>query len=192
MVLDFWKTLYGPIFQLLIFENSGNAVALTYGGDYRLAYCTMANFGNTDEALLMNDFYCSDPLCSAGAQLNKLTARIDNCILVGSSSDEIWINDAAAPGAGLVDVFMRNNIVMVDELDDADQYPDFFTNLCINCIQFRQQDTLFENLQMNDYHLDSLSIAEKKAIPLPDITDDLEANPRDPLMPDIGCYEYKQ
>jgi hypothetical protein len=175
----------------LFYENGGQGIALTYGGDYTIDFCTMANYGNTAEALLMNDFYCSDPLCSDGARLNKLTIRVNNSIMVGSSSDEIWIADAGSPADGWLDILMHNNLVLVDDLVKSDQYPQFFSTLCLDCFEYMPGDKLFKELQMDNYHLDSLSIAEQKAIPVPGITDDLDGNIRDGLLPDIGCYEYR-
>jgi len=176
----------------LFYENGAQGIALTYGGDYIINYCTMANYGNTAEALLMNDFYCDDPLCSNGVNLNKLMARVNNCIAVGSATDEVWISDGGNPADGWLDIVMHNNIVIVDELIKNDQYPQFFTDICFDCFEANHGDVLFEDLQMDDYHLDSLSIAEQKAIPVPGITDDLDGNLRDAIMPDIGCYEYQE
>jgi hypothetical protein len=52
-------------------------------------------------------------------------------------------------------------------------------------------DTLFLDLHKNDYHLDTASIADMKALPIPGISDDLDKKPRDPVKPDIGCYEFQ-
>ncbi len=175
----------------LFYENGTQGIALTYGGNYNIDYCTMANYGNTAEALLMNNFYCDDPLCSNGVQLNKLTARINNSIMVGSATDEVWMVDGGTPGDGMFDILMHNNIVIVDELLKNDQYPLFFSTVCLDCFEYNPGDILFEDMQMNDYNLDSLSIAEHKAIPIPGITDDLDGALRDHVQPDIGCYEYQ-
>lgn len=176
----------------LFYENGTQGIALTYGGNYTVNYCTIANYGNTAEAILMNDFYCDDPLCSTGVHLNKLTLRLNNTIAVGSATDEIWINDGGNAADGWLDVVMHNNIVIVDDLVKNDKYPSFFTDICFDCFELQHGDVLFEDLQMNDYHLDSLSVAEHKAIPLAGINDDLDAKLRDAVMPDIGCYEYQE
>lgn len=174
----------------LFHDNGSQAIALTFGGDYTVDYCTMANFGNTTEALLLNNFYCSDPLCSEGAVINNLQARVANCIMVGSSTDEVWMVDASEGSTGQFNVLLNNSIVIVDELVESTQFPQFFTELCLDCIMYMHSDTLFRDMMMNDYHLDTASIAERKAIPIPGITDDLDGVARDPLMPDIGCYEF--
>lgn len=176
----------------LFYENGGQAVALTYGGDYELTYCTLASFGNDAEALLMTDFYCSDPLCSEGAQLFQFTGRIDNSILIGSSTDEVWMVDAGTPEMGLLDVMMHNNMVVVDDLLDEDNYPGFFETICMDCFEYKFSDTLFVDLFKDDYHLDTMSVAEMKGRPLPGFTDDLEGHTRDLLLPDLGCYEFQE
>jgi len=175
----------------LFYENGSQSIALTYGGDYEVTYCTMANFGNNTEALLMNNYYCTDPLCSAGAMLYKLDANVRNCIMVGSSSDELWMSDASEPAQMLFDVKMENNIVVVDDLLDLTNFPTFFESICTGCFEWSIGDTLFVDMNKNDYHLDTLSIAEMRAIPIPGITDDLDALSRDATNPDIGCYEFQ-
>lgn len=176
----------------LFYENGTQAVSLTYGGNYDITYCTMANYGNDSEALLMNNFYCTDLLCSMGAHYNKLTARVRNSIMIGSSTDEVWLVDAAEPPGELFDVLMQNNIVIVDELLDAINFPDFFQTICTDCFEWFPGDTLFTDLSKYNFHLDTNSIAEMKAIPIPGIVTDLEDNLRDPVRPDIGCYEFQE
>ena len=41
-----------------------------------------------------------------------------------------------------------------------------------------------------DFHLDSLSTAIGKALPLPSLTIDRDGNRRSALTPSIGCYEW--
>jgi len=176
----------------LFYKNGGQSIALTFGGDYEINYCTVASFGNDAEAMLMTNFYCSDPLCSEGVLLHQFTGRINNSILIGSSSDEVWMVDADIAGQGLLDVQMKNNIVVVDELLDEINYPLFFESICSNCFEYSFGDTLFVDMFKDDYHLDTMSIAEMKGLPLPAFTDDLEGNIRDILLPDLGCYEFQE
>lgn len=175
----------------LFYENGSQSIALTYGGNYEVTYCTMANFGNDREALLMNNFYCTDVLCSEGALFNKLTSLVRNSIIVGSSADELWMIDAAEQMETFFEVTMHNNIVVVDELLDVDNFPTFFETICTSCFEWAFNDTLFVDMGRYSFHLDTGSVAEMKAIPIPGLTDDLEGKPRDPVMPDIGCYEFE-
>ncbi len=176
----------------LFYDNASAGVALTFGGNYSFDFCTIASFGNGTEALIVNNFYCSDQLCSQGALVTDIDAIFSNTIIVGSARDEILLVNAA-PDLPEIDfnIEMRNCIVQVDALLDDDRVPDFFTDICSDCITYEFGDTLFVDHEMFDYHLDTLSIAEEKAISLPGVITDLDGFMRDPLNPDIGCYEYQ-
>ena len=173
----------------LFYDNGTSGVVLTYGGNYALDYCTIVNSGNTDPALTLTNFYCSDPLCQEGVFVNPLNALFRNGIIIGSSGDELVLSDAA-PGQGAFDILFRNCIVQVRDLLNADQYPDFYETLCLNCIPYTFGDTLFADAGEDDFHLDSLSVAENQAMVLPGILSDLDGRMRDMQTPDIGCYEY--
>ncbi len=180
------------IANCLFYENGGQSIALTYGGDYEINYCTVASFGNDAEALLMTNFYCSDPLCSEGVQLNKLTSRVNNNILIGSSTDEVWMVDAGNPTDGLLDVRMQNNMVVVDELLDEGNYPLFFETICTSCFEYAYGDILFVDMFKENFRLDTMSVAEMKGIPLIGFPDDLDGILRDLVKPDLGCYEFEE
>ena len=113
-----------------------------------------------------------------------------NCIFTGSDTDEIQLVDASGPqDLFKFEVDFQNCLVRVDELLDDNRFPNFF-NLCDPCVRNEQfDDLIFENIDMDDYHLDSLSIAEGMARPIPNLNTDLDGVERDPVMPDIGCYE---
>lgn len=176
----------------LFYDNASAGVALTFGGTYRFDYCTIASFGNGTEALIVNNFYCSDPMCSQGALVASIDASFTNTIVVGSANNELLLVDAAPDLPEIrFDVTMTNCIVQVDDLLDEDRFPNFFPDICKDCITYTFGDTLFVNEEMFDYHLDTLSIAEEQAISLPGIILDLDGMMRDPLNPDIGCYEFQ-
>jgi hypothetical protein len=81
-------------------------------------------------------------------------------------------------------------IVRVDELLDLNTgFPDFFDH-CNACLTPASQDALFVSINEDDYHLDTLSVAEEMAKPIPGIGFDLIGTERDPVKPDIGCFEY--
>ena len=174
----------------LLHNNNGIGVLLRYGGDYNFDYVTVANYGNGNEALYMDNFICRDPDCTIG-ELYRLNATMRNCIFTGSDADEIALADASTTtDLFSFEISFKNCLVRVDELLNENQYPKFFEK-CKDCIENKSfDDLLFKSIDDNDYHLDSLSIAEKKAFPLSNITRDLDGKDRDPVTPDIGCYEY--
>ena len=54
-----------------------------------------------------------------------------------------------------------------------------------------REEELFLDLEMADFHLDTMSVAIMKATPIGEIPFDLEDNLRDGAAPDIGCYEFQ-
>lgn len=173
----------------LVRNNGGNSVRLLYGGSYGFKYCTFANYGNDNASVHLSDALCLDaPFCE-NFYANPLYATFENCIVFGSQSDEISLFNRTGQ-SNYFNYTFDHCIVRVDKLTDADQYPDFFDH-CISCINATGSDALFKDLNQDDYHLDTLSVAEQMAIPIPAITTDLEGNARDATMPDIGCYEYQ-
>lgn len=177
--------------NLLIHSNGQNAVTLAQGGIYDFRYCTFASYGNQAPALSMNN-YLIYPVEDADDILvvNPLNVTFTNSIVTGNDQDEISLEDATDGEAGFFNYQLDHCIVSVDELLDAAVFPDFFDN-CNNCLQSRFGDILFVDTDLPDYHLDTLSIAEERALPLPNIFDDLDGNDRDGTSPDVGCYEYQ-
>lgn len=179
----------------LFYNNGFHNVQLAYGGTYDFDYCTLANYGTDAPALNMGNGTCDDPFCAnAPPRINKLNASFTNCIIYGSKRDEITISDFT--GNQGQDVLSMNYsfshcIVRVDDLlDPMNGFPDFFEH-CDPCYTPSTQDPLFADVSEDDYHLDTLSVAEGQAVPLPGILIDLEGKPRDPAMPDLGSYEYE-
>ena len=114
-----------------------------------------------------------------------------NCIITGPSSDELGLDDfTRGTEPGLLNFLFEHCIVRVDEILDAERYPNFFDN-CVNCLNTNENDILFRDEETFDYRLDTMSIAEQKAIPLNGISIDLLGISRDISMPDIGCHEFE-
>lgn len=172
----------------LFYSNVLEGIAFTFGGEYTINYCTVANFGNTRSALHLNNFYCYDQLCEFVLS-NPLTTEINNSIFVGSSTDEISLSDGNEMEPSFFNVSMKGCVVVTDDLLKPEFYPDFFETICSPCFEWTLPEPLFTDISNDDYHLDSLSIAEEKAIPLNTIQTDIEGNSRDALRPDSGCYE---
>ena len=81
------------------------------------------------------------------------------------------------------------------EIEDSAQLKPF-----VNVLFESQEDSvngtdnfadIDSELQYYDFHLDSLSTARGRALPLNDYPMDREGNERG-TAPDIGCYQYKE
>lgn len=173
----------------LFHTNNGYSVQLEYGGDYRFTYCTAASYGVDGEALSMGNAVCLDPGC-INYVLNPLKARFQNCIFFGSRSDQISLFDRLDDGTQF-DYAFNNCVVRVRDLIKETAYPDF-PDHCQPCIIADNQDTIFLDPNKRNFRLDSLhSIANKYAVPVSGIEKDLDGKPRDPNMPDAGCFEIE-
>ena len=176
----------------LFFQNLTSGISLGYGGNYTFNHCTSANYDNQGTALSANNIRCTDPLCQEEIFLNPLNLTMTNCILTGNDQDEISFFDLTNgedPNAFTFN--MRNCFINVDEILETDQFPNFFDN-CTDCASLTRQDTLFADLIMQDFHLDSLSQAIDQGLYLPFVDTDLDGNPREPNLVDVGCYEFQK
>ena len=73
----------------------------------------------------------------------------------------------------------------------ANQYPDFFDH-CTPCLNVDNSDTIFLNINKDNYRLDTLrSVANKYAAPVPGFDRDLDGKMRDATKPDAGCFEIE-
>ncbi len=173
----------------LFHNNGGNCVQLEYGGRYEFDYCTLASYGVDASALKMSNALCLDLLCQ-DFRANPLNANFRNSIIMGSREDELDLFDRlgeAAPGS--FDYTLEDCIVRVMDLPTEDLYLDFFER-CAPCYNAVPNDSLFVSVEDDDYHLDTLSVAEEFARPLPNLFFDLDGVMRDATNPDAGCYEY--
>ena len=174
--------------NVLIHNSGRNGIQIALGGQQRFRYCTVANYGNTAEALSASNIFCLDPLCSE-AYVLPLQMTFENCILTGNNQDEITLIDGTGGTPGAFDYSFSHSLVRIKDLLDENQWPEFLTD-CTNCLTYTFGDPLFRDLNMDDFHLDTLSVVEGRALPIPGLPDDLDGVTRDPGQPDIGCYEY--
>ena len=182
----------------LFYDNGGNAVRMIEGGDYEFNHCTLASYGVDASALYMSNVLCLDQLTCNPCQEYRLNALFRNSIIYGSRRDEVDLFDGDecdASRSSPLNYKFRNCIVRVDELTDNEKYQDFFDH-CDPCQNADGSAVIFLDPNDDDYHLDSLSIAENKGvvlnIPGVDLSIDLDGVLRDGAQPDEGCYEYVQ
>ena len=176
----------------LFYGNGGNCTQLEYGGNYDFAYCTMASFGSRSASLSANNFRCYERTTTgcARALAYPLSMKATNCIFYGSKDDEIDFIDATT---GVVQDFnydFKNCIVRVKDLLKPENHPNFLTQ-CKDCVRTDGKSKIFKKPSDANYRLDTLSVAEMKALPISNILNDLEGKLRDVKTPDIGCYEFQ-
>ena len=177
----------------LFYNNYVNNVQIEYGGDYNFTYCTMASFGSKDPTLSANNVYCYERNALGGCVNGKaypLSMTLKNCIVYGSKEDEVSLFDGTTSITTDFNFAFQNCIVRVKDLLKTDNFPKFLTDNCKDCINAPVSAKVFRKVNSGDFHLDTLSIAEQKALPISLITKDLDAKLRDVAKPDIGCYEF--
>ena len=189
----------------LFYGSGSNAVQITNGGDYNFTYCTLASYGGESPALYMSNLKCGsdDPFGCSPCFEYRLKAHFKNSIIFGSKKDEISLVDGDDCNEGVsnpMNYTFENCIVRVDELvnNPNDQtFSDFF-DYCNPCQNADNNDAVFLAPNEDDYHLDTLSIAENKAEAVSGFPFDLEGNMRgtdtasgNENSPDEGCYEYQ-
>lgn len=173
----------------LIEGSLSNAINFSYGGKLTMNYCTVSSFGTSAGALAVGNYRCIEPSCTEGYYFNDVDLQVTNSIFVGDSKDQILLLDRSEEDDYSYE--LKNCIVQVDELLDTEEFADFFDQ-CESCIEYSFQDTLFLNVDEEMFQLDTMSIAEQKAIPISGIEKDIIDQLRDSDQPDIGCYEFIQ
>jgi hypothetical protein len=176
----------------LFYETGGNAVQLEFGGNYDFKYCTMTSYGQ-ERALSANNWRCLElnALSKCVRALSyPLSMSLTNCVIYGSREDQINLFDATVTPTTDFNFTFKNCVVRVKELLTKEGFPNFLTTNCTDCINAPTTVKLFRKPSAADFHLDTLSIAEQKAFPIPAISKDLDSKARDLQKPDIGCFEF--
>ena len=167
--------------NVLIHSTGGPAFAGLQGGDYALDYCTLVNYGGREPAgLFANGFeYNPDDI-----RVGPLDVRVRNSILYGSSPDAIALVDFERDAP--FDYDFARVLTRVTELSEA--WPTFRDD-CASCLYPERDEPLFVNVELDSFQLDTLSVAEMRAAPLPEVTTDIDGAARDDAAPDLGAYE---
>ena len=170
-------------------DNVGFSIQLEYGGDYNFTYCTAASYGIDGEAVKLGNALCLDELCG-NYVLYRMNAHFKNCIIFGSRTDQVNLFDREDNPLNFTYQF-ENCIVRVKDLIKPTAWPDFLDH-CQPCLNLGSNDTIFVDPNNDNYYLDTLhSRANGYAMPLLQINKDLEDRERDPMFPDIGCFELR-
>lgn len=175
----------------LFHSVSSETVLLKYGGNIEINYSTIGSYDSQEAGLYVDNFRCTDPVFCAPVLVYPMNLKMANTIVAGNGSDELVLFDVTNKMEQ--DAFnfeMQNCLIKLDTILNVRNYPNFFDQ-CQGCASVQRDMALFANLDEDDFHLDTLSQAEMKAIPLVGVSVDLEGNMRDPVNPDVGCYEYQ-
>lgn len=176
----------------LFYNNGGNCTQIEFGGNYEFSYCTMASIGSREASLGANNYKCYErtTLGCAKALAYPLSLKATNCIFYGSKDDEIDFFDATKDISTDFNYDFKNCVVRVKDLLKTENTPEFL-NKCTNCVRADGKSKVFRKPSDGNYRLDTLSVAETKALPIQNILNDLEGKLRDVKTPDIGCFEFQ-
>jgi Right handed beta helix region len=175
----------------LVYNNGDASISAIEGGNYDFNYCTFANHGNNASAMSLANLRCAAINEKTGDcavfSYNTLNVNVVNTIISSSQPDALSFVKSDKAGFNYT---FSNNLIKADKSPDVKTFPTFYTKDCKDCIKYTK-GRLFKSIDKDNYRLDTLSVAEMKATPLPNFTQDLDGTPRDAQKPDIGAYEYK-
>ena len=170
-----------------ITNTLGDCVAI-YGGKVDMAYCTIAQFypfdGMRGAALRFANHYGE-----SGYPLYGFDCV--NTLVTGYSADEVMAQEGDS--VALFNYAFANCILRTPAVEDTvllKAFTDVVFESPSDSVQgaahFADIDA---DLQYYDFHLDSLSTARGRAVPMEACPTDRDGNARGD-KPDIGCYQY--
>ena len=166
-----------------LITNCGEyAVAGFGGGTYDFTYCTLANFTpefrRQTPSLFFSDRYqdATGQNVDYRIKLNMINSIVWAGKRNGALREEIgFLNEAGLP----LDTVLRHNILQTQAYEQS-----------LNKSNLFNQDPKFKSMVYPiDFSLDTLSVANGAAGPVPEVKNDLKNIPRDAEKPDIGAYE---
>ncbi|MEY2904622.1 MAG: hypothetical protein RJA52_638 [Bacteroidota bacterium] len=173
----------------LIHSNFSTSVNLVFGGNYDFNHCTMGSYGVDADAISLTNFFCyDDPLICNSRRDFRLIANFRNCIIAGSRKDEIRMADISNGSDPLLfRVKFSNSAIKGEEVFQKSLYFE-------DCVQIKNDDKLFLNINEKDFGLDTNSVAIGIGKTIPGnllVLKDLDGKERKRETPDAGCYEFE-
>lgn len=170
----------------LFYGSSSYGLQLIYGGNYKFNFCTVGSYEGNNEAVILTDYYTTDPFNPAAYKTKPLQAEFNNCILTGSDEDEIGLINWSGDKDNFKYLF-KNCAFRVKELLNTKNEPDFFEH-CTEYISLKGNEKLFLDYRKYDFRPDTMSVLIGKGLDIMGIQFDIEGKARK-SPPDIGCYE---
>lgn len=172
-----------------VVSNAGQySVALLQGGTYDFRHCTFTNYWadgvRQTPTLLLNNYIDDNGAITADP---NFSAYFGNCIIYGNIDEEIG-HDFSGSIALLK--YDRCLIKVGPDFDTSNQ------SIYVNIIKNPNPELQFESTFDNDFHLDTLTVAQDAADPVitnnvPTIDFDIDGHSRQIPFgePDLGAYE---
>ena len=171
----------------LIYDCGLSSVQIVYGGNTEIRHSTLASYGNTDPSLALSNFIVRDPVQNI-IDVNPLSARVANCILIGNSDDELRLSDATEDDD--FNLMFSHTLIKVDRLIEAEsRFENLLTEICPTCINATNTDPIFRN-RSESFRLDTLSIADNLGEFISELNTDFDQNTRSEGDTDAGCYQF--
>jgi len=163
-----------------VISNSGQFNLLVKGGgDYRFNHTTIANYwggGNRQTPAVYLQNYYTD--ATGATQVRDINAaNFYNCIIHGDKDVE-FDKDELAPGT--INFLFDHCILKTTNSTAGANYISLIVN---------PTATIFVDKTLHNYHLDDSSSAIGTGVYI-GVNSDHDGNPRDPINPDLGAYEY--
>lgn len=175
----------------LIYNNGGNSLQLTHGGNYNFTNCTIYNDFNDQSALYINNYQCVDPDCSNPPLINEMRVSFINSILTGEDGDEISFDDwNAGEQDELFQYYFDHCMLKVDEILLPEQYPTLLEE-SPETEAIMSNDSIFLDRINYDLRHDTMSVAINKGTAVFQLPIDIRGLPRDAVF-DLGCYEFQE
>ncbi|PID88937.1 MAG: hypothetical protein CSB02_00100 [Bacteroidia bacterium] len=168
----------------LLVANAGSALLnLTGGGEYQFKNSTFANFwrytNREDPSLHLSDYFSRyDAEGNQTVYLHDMNAYFGDCILYGGAQEEILIDKYPDDASTSVEYLFDYCLLKTQQTTDENMQHSLFN-----------ENPLFVDYFAGDYHIDSLSPARQKGIPMGNPLD-LDGIERGDT-PDLGAYQWQ-
>ena len=170
----------------LFYGSSSYGLQLVYGGQYTFNYCTVGSYEGNNEAVILTDYYTTDPFNPAAYRTKPLKSKFTNCIFTGGDEDEIGLINWSG-NKQLFEYAFINCAFRVKDLLGPKYTPDFLDH-CQDYVELKGREKLFRDYRKDDFRPDSSAVILNKGIAIPQIQYDIEGKQRK-ATPDIGCFE---
>ncbi len=175
----------------LIYNNGSTSLQLSFGGRYNFFNCTIYNDISDQSALYLNNYQCVDLQCVNPPLINRLQASFINCILTGTNTDEIILDDWNEGNQNdLFEYSFDHCFMKVEEILLPEQYPNLIIDSPGSEV-IMSNDSIFLDREIYDLRHDTMSIAIDKGTFVFQVAEDIRGLPRDMIF-DLGCYEFQK